>query len=186
MACQKHHRWDLLTQALSQLGTVYCLWSVMAQFLLKTAQTQASSLLQNALSSEPNESTHTQHSSQDWPALPFPSKMSNEFLLQHMTPATTQISQPQGCCCPLYVILPFLFISLFNDQLPSGSNSTQRKKKCHYLNYAYSASAPKSASSPLFSQFMIFTCLHGENQQPGPTDLERISQECLSFCCEKK
>lgn len=33
---------------------------------------------------------------------------------------------------------------------------------------------------------MVSTCLHGENQQPGPTDLERISQEWLSFCCEKK
>lgn len=38
-----------------------------------------------------------------------------------MTPATTQVSYPQGCCCSLHVMLPFLFISMFNDQLPNNS-----------------------------------------------------------------
>lgn len=67
-----------------------------------------------------------------------------------MTPATTQVSKPQGCCCPLYVMLPFLFIT-FNDQHPNGSNSTQRKKKCYYLNYGYSAVLQKTLNHPFFT-----------------------------------
>lgn len=112
--------------------------------------------------------------------------MSNEFLLKQIAPATTQVSQPQDCCCPLYAMLPFLFHVSVQWSTPKWFKLHPEKKNCHYLNCGCSANAPKSTSSSFFSQFIIFTCLHEENQQPGPTDLERISQEWLSFCCERK
>lgn len=47
------------------------------------------------------------------------------------------------------LVFPFLFITVLNGRFPNSPNFTI-KKNCNYLNYGYSASAPKSTSRLLF------------------------------------
>lgn len=157
----------------------------MAQFLLKTAQTQTSSVLHYP-HSQVNQHIPSTAARTDQCCLPLPKCQMNFCLGRwhqqpHKSPSLRVVAVLFMLCSPSYSYQH----SVVNSQI--AQTSPKGKKNCH-LNYGSSASVPKSTSSPFFffSQFLIFTCLHGENQKPAPTDLESISQEWLSFCCEKR